>query len=50
MTGSNLLRPITFIENKGSAQVKTCILLSALNTPGITKLNAKNLERTQNYC
>ena len=41
MTGSNLLRPITFIENKGSAQVKTCILLSALNAPGITKIKCK---------
>jgi len=40
-SGSNLLRPITFIENKGSAQVKTCILLSAINTAGITKIKCK---------
>jgi|TARA_B100000929_G_C15509081_1_gene419705 3-phosphoshikimate 1-carboxyvinyltransferase len=39
--GSNLLRPINYTENKGSAQIKTCIILSAINTPGITKINAK---------
>ena len=39
--GSQLLRPIKFYENKGSAQIKTCIILSAINTPGITKIKAK---------
>ena len=38
--GSNLLRPINFFENKGSAQIKTCIILSAINTKGITKLRS----------
>ena len=38
--GSNLLRPINYEENKGSAQVKTCIILSAINTPGVTKIKA----------
>ncbi len=38
--GSNLLRPINFLENKGSAQIKTCIILSAINTQGITKLKS----------
>ncbi len=41
LIGSNLLRPIVYYENKGSAQIKTCIILSAINTPGITKLKAK---------
>ncbi len=40
--GSNLLRPINFIEKKGSAQIKTCILLSAINTPGTTIIKAKS--------
>tara|TARA_B100000003_G_scaffold124926_2_gene111919 strand:+ start:2358 stop:3686 length:1329 start_codon:yes stop_codon:yes gene_type:complete len=39
--GSSLLRPIEFTENKGSAQIKTCIILSAINTPGITKIKAR---------
>ncbi len=39
--GSNLLRPINYIENKGSAQIKTCIILSAINTHGITKIKAR---------
>ena len=40
-TGSNLLRPIKYHENKGSAQVKTCIILSAINTRGITKIKSR---------
>ena len=40
MSGSNLLRPIKYLENKGSAQVKTCIILCAINTSGITKIKA----------
>ncbi len=40
-SGSNLLKPITYYEKKGSAQIKTCILLSALNTPGKTIIYAK---------
>ena len=39
--GSSLLRPIDYTENKGSAQVKTCIIFSAINTPGITNIKAK---------
>ena len=38
--GSNLLRPINFFESKGSAQIKTCIILSAINTWGITKIKS----------
>ena len=41
LRGSSLLRPIKYFENKGSAQVKTCIILSAINTFGITKIKAK---------
>ena len=36
--GTEYPRPIDFIETKGSAQVKSCILLSAMKTPGITKI------------
>ena len=41
IVGSDLLRPITFNENIGSAQVKSCIILSALNTPGVSVINSK---------
>ncbi len=41
ISGTEFLRPITFNENIGSAQVKSCIILSALNTPGITVINSK---------
>jgi len=34
--GTNYLTPIKYEELKGSAQVKSCILLAALNTPGKT--------------
>ena len=40
LCGSDLIRPIQYIENKGSAQIKTCIILSAINTPGLTKIKA----------
>ena len=36
------MRPITYNENIGSAQVKSCILLGALNTPGITTIKSKH--------
>ncbi len=39
--GSNFLRPIKFIENKGSAQIKTSLILCGLNTPGTTVIKAK---------
>ena len=38
--GTNFLKPIEFEENIGSAQVKSCIMLAALNTPGVTKIKA----------
>ncbi len=40
--GTDFLRPIKYKENIGSAQVKTCIIFSALNTPGITEIYSKN--------
>ena len=39
--GTDFLRPITYNETIGSAQVKSCIILSALNTPGTTIINSK---------
>ena len=39
--GTKYLRPINYYENIGSAQVKSCIIFSALNTPGITTINSK---------
>ena len=39
--GTKFLRPINYIENKGSAQCKSAVMLAALNTPGITKIKAK---------
>ena len=39
--GTKFLRPISYNENIGSAQVKSCIILSALNTPGTTILKCK---------
>ena len=40
--GTNFLRPIKYQENIGSAQVKSCIILCALNTPGVTIINSKS--------
>jgi len=40
ISGTDFLRPIKYEENIGSAQVKSCIILAALNTPGITILNS----------
>ena len=39
--GTKFLRPIEYTENIGSAQCKSTIMFAALNTPGITKINAK---------
>ena len=41
LLGTDFLRPIKYLENIGSAQVKSCLILSALNTPGITVINSK---------
>ena len=39
--GNRFLRPINYLENKGSAQCKSTVILAALQTPGITKIKAK---------
>ena len=39
--GSSHLRPIFYKENKGSAQVKSSILLASLNAPGETIIQSK---------
>tara|TARA_B100002051_G_scaffold235161_1_gene235435 strand:+ start:4049 stop:5374 length:1326 start_codon:yes stop_codon:yes gene_type:complete len=39
--GTEYLRPINYIEERGSAQCKSSVMLAALNTPGITKIKAK---------
>ncbi len=40
ISGTNYPRPINYLESKGSAQVKSCILLAAMKTPGITKIKS----------
>ena len=39
--GSEFPKPIRYFENKGSAQVKSCLMLAALNTKGTTVIKAK---------
>ena len=39
--GSNFPKPIKYYEKKGSAQVKSCLMLAALNTKGTTIIKAK---------
>ena len=41
ISGTDFLRPIIYNENIGSAQVKSCIIFCALNTPGTTVINSK---------
>ena len=48
ITGTDNSKPIKFIENKGSAQVKSSVMLAALNTKGITKIKAaKSRDHTE---
>ena len=39
--GSRSLRAINYLENKGSAQSKSSVMLAALNSSGITSIKAK---------
>ena len=39
--GSNLVRGINYLENKGSAQCKSSVMLAALNSSGTTSIKAK---------
>ena len=41
ISGSKFLKPIKYLENKGSAQCKSTIMLAALNTDGKTIIKAK---------
>jgi len=41
LKGTKFLRPIKYYEKKGSAQVKSCIMLAALNTNGETIIKCK---------
>ena len=39
--GSEFLRPISYVENIGSAQIKTACCFAALNAPGTTFIQAR---------
>ncbi len=39
--GTEFLRPINYVENIGSAQIKTACCFAALNTPGTTFIRAR---------
>ena len=39
--GSELLRPINYFEERGSAQCKSCVMLASLNTPSEIVIKAK---------
>ncbi len=39
--GTNFAKPVFYIEEKGSAQCKSSVMLAALNTPGVTTIKAK---------
>ena len=39
--GSSFLRPIKYMENLGSAQCKSAIMLASLKTPGVTRIKAR---------
>tara|TARA_B100000787_G_scaffold127440_1_gene96530 strand:- start:2377 stop:3738 length:1362 start_codon:yes stop_codon:yes gene_type:complete len=41
ITGSNHLKPINYLENRGSAQCKSTVIFAALKTPGTTYIKAK---------
>ncbi len=48
--GSNFINPINFIENRGSAQCKSTVMLAALNSPGETVIKAKkSRDHTENF-
>ena len=49
--GSNKLKPIKYYENKGSAQVKSSIILAALKTEGKTFIKCKpSRDHTELLC
>ena len=47
--GSTFINPIRYVENIGSAQVKSTVMLAALNSPGQTIIKAKkSRDHTEN--
>tara|TARA_B100000886_G_scaffold320015_1_gene261175 strand:+ start:1807 stop:3141 length:1335 start_codon:yes stop_codon:yes gene_type:complete len=47
--GSTFINPIHYSENIGSAQVKSAVMLAALNSPGLTVIKAKkSRDHTEN--
>ena len=48
--GTNFLRPIQFVEKKGSAQVKSLLILAGMIAPGTTTIYAKkSRNHTENF-
>jgi len=48
--GSNFIRPIRYLETRGSAQCKSAVMLAAINSPGKTKIKAKkSRDHTENF-
>ena len=48
--GSDFIRPINYIEKKGSAQCKSAVMLAAMNAPGKTIIKAKkSRNHTENF-
>ena len=46
--GTDFLRPINYVEKRGSAQCKSAVMFAALNTPGVTKIKAaKSRDHTE---
>ena len=41
INGTKFPKPIKYFENKGSAQIKSSVMLAALNTPGTTIIRAR---------
>ena len=39
--GSKFIRPINYLENRGSAQCKSAVMIAGLMAPGVTKLKCK---------
>ena len=47
--GTTFINPIHYIENRGSAQCKSTMMLAALNSPGKTVIKAKkSRDHTEN--
>ena len=45
--GTDFLRPINYVENKGSAQCKSAVIFGAMITEGTTIIKAKKAEIIQ---